>query len=63
MSCCVLTQEVLSDSPGLLGVLAVVMAYRYSLAFKFMPAGLVAVLSFALFVHNFVRRASDHKTT
>jgi hypothetical protein len=40
----------------LLGALGIVMAYRYTLAFKFMPAGLVALLSMALFVHNFYQR-------
>jgi len=39
----------------LLGVLGAVMGYRFSLAFKFFPAGLVALLSLSLFAHNLVK--------
>lgn len=46
-------------SLGLLGALALVMLYRYSLAFKFMPAGLVALLSGALFIHNLRQRTAS----
>jgi len=35
------------------------MLYRYSLAFKFMPAGLVALLSIALFINNFWQRTAN----
>jgi uncharacterized membrane protein (UPF0136 family) len=46
----------------LLGALGIVMSYRYTLAFKFMPAGLVALLSVALFVYNFYQRPAHNKT-
>jgi hypothetical protein len=35
------------------------MLYRYSLAFKFMPAGLVALLSGALFILNLRQRTAS----
>jgi uncharacterized membrane protein len=36
----------------LLGALTLLMLYRYTVAWKFMPAGMVALLSAALFAHN-----------